>query len=182
MRTAIIIDGGYLDKITGNMGNVKFNYQKLAEELTIGDELVTVNYYHCLPLKNEHSPADKVDYFASKYRFFDALGHIPKFQVKLGKLMFRGVNQRGEEIYEQKRVDTMLAVDMVNMSIKKEVDRIVLISGDSDHIPAIEVVLKEGTIVSLYHGSFNSKTSPSLELYDLCPYKSTLENIIRQIV
>jgi uncharacterized LabA/DUF88 family protein len=183
VRTVVIIDGGYLDKVMNNLCNPKFDYKDLINELVGADELVMVNYYHCLPYKNSFSNEKSLSYYASKYKFYDALSHIDKFEIKLGKLVYRGTTQRGEEIFEQKKVDSMIAVDITVMAVRREVDRIVLIAGDADHIPPVELAQKEGIIVSLYHGSFSSgKGSPSLELHDLCQFKCNLEAVIIDLV
>ena len=81
---------------------------------------------------------------------------------------YRGKDENGEKIFVQKRVDTMVGVDMALLAGKGKITRLVLFSGDSDLMPAIEAVKSEGVIVTLWHGSFSENTSPSQELYDLC--------------
>ncbi len=45
---------------------------------------------------------------------------------------------------KQKGVDTRIGIDIVSMSLKKQVDRIVLIAGDSDFVPAAKYARREG--------------------------------------
>lgn len=45
---------------------------------------------------------------------------------------------------KQKGVDMRIGIDIVSMAIKKQVDRIVLISGDSDFVPAAKMARREG--------------------------------------
>ena len=49
----------------------------------------------------------------------------------------------------QKGVDMRLGLDLVEISLKRLVDQIVLISGDSDFIPAIKMARREGVDVIL---------------------------------
>lgn len=49
----------------------------------------------------------------------------------------------------QKGVDMRLGLDLVEISLKRLVDQIVLISGDSDFIPAIKMARREGVNVIL---------------------------------
>lgn len=88
--------------------------------------------------------------------------------------MYRGIDQNGEKILIQKRIDTMVGVDMALLAGKGKITRLALFSGDSDLIPAIEAVKSEGVLVTLWHGSFSKNTSPSQELYDICDERSLL--------
>jgi uncharacterized LabA/DUF88 family protein len=54
--------------------------------------------------------------------------------------------------YEQKRVDILLGVDLVQLAAKHRITDAALIAGDSDFLPAIEVAKSEGVVVHLFHG------------------------------
>ncbi len=45
---------------------------------------------------------------------------------------------------QQKSVDMKIGLDIASMSYKKMVDKIVLISGDSDFVPAAKLARREG--------------------------------------
>ena len=45
---------------------------------------------------------------------------------------------------EQKGVDMMIGVDIASLAYKKQVDQIILISGDSDFVPAAKLARREG--------------------------------------
>lgn len=45
---------------------------------------------------------------------------------------------------EQKGVDMKIGVDIASLSYKKQVDKIILISGDSDFVPASKLARREG--------------------------------------
>lgn len=45
---------------------------------------------------------------------------------------------------EQKGVDMKIGVDIASLAYKKQVDKIILISGDSDFVPASKLARREG--------------------------------------
>lgn len=49
----------------------------------------------------------------------------------------------------QKGVDMKIGLDIATLSIKKQIEKIILITADSDFIPAIKHARKEGVIVQL---------------------------------
>lgn len=50
---------------------------------------------------------------------------------------------------QQKAVDMKIGLDMASLALKKLVDRVVIISGDSDLVPAIKLARTEGLVVGL---------------------------------
>jgi len=103
-------------------------------------------------------------------RFLSALSSLPRFRVRLGKLAFRGTNQQGAPIFVQKRVDIMLGVDMVQLAATRQIARAVLLVGDSDFVPAVEVVKQHGVLTVLWHGPRRPGQANTVhrELWDAC--------------
>jgi uncharacterized protein (TIGR00288 family) len=62
---------------------------------------------------------------------------------------------------EQKQVDILLAIDLLRLSYRGAISQAILITGDSDFIPAIKIAKDEGVQVLLAHGS-----KPHLSLLD----------------
>lgn len=152
MRIAIFIDGGYLEKIIKNeFAEVSIDFAKLVEVLREGRELLRTYYYHCLPYQSNRPTPEESDRFAKKEGFFSYLRRLPRFSVRLGKLAFRGTDNAGNKSFEQKGIDTLLSIDMVNLAATRQVSDIILLAGDSDYIPAIEVTKTHGVGVILYH-------------------------------
>lgn len=163
---AIYIDGGYLDKVLQqDYDGIRIDMEKLVWVAARQDELLRAYYYHCMPWLSDPPTADEQGRFDSKRRFIDAISHIPRFQVRLGKLQFQGTAESGKPIFIRKRVDMMLGVDMMLLAVKHRVNRIVLLTGDSDAIPAVEAIKPEGVAVTLIHGPLKGRSSPSHELY-----------------
>ena len=78
---------------------------------------------------------------------------LPGFSVRLGRLEHCGFRPDGSPIFEQKRVDILLGVDLAQLSAKGQIQQAILLAGDSDFIPAVEVAKNEGVLVILYHGA-----------------------------
>lgn len=99
--------------------------------------------------------------------FFKELTHKRKFALRLGRLaeeqayynlkpeitkkLFRGsiaLSDIKESDFaidvKQKGVDMRIGIDISSLAFKKQVDRIILISGDSDFVPAAKQARREG--------------------------------------
>lgn len=165
---AAFIDGGYVEKVLKydhNLASVDFS--KLVQEMIAPHELLRAYYYHCLPYQSNPPTQEEKERYAARHRFTTALSYLPHFEVRLGRLAYRGINSEGNPIFEQKKVDCMLGVDMALLAAKGKVTHISIFTGDSDFIPAIESAKKEGVVITLWHGSFNNEhTKPSRELYE----------------
>lgn len=102
-RCAIFIDGAYVDKLFQNhLGGVRVDHGKLAQHICAGNDLLRTYYYHCLPYQGSPPTQDERQRFASAERFIAALSRLPRFQVRLGKLEYRGSKQDGSPIFAQK--------------------------------------------------------------------------------
>lgn len=121
--------------------------------------------YHPL-LKHAVDLSKTADYTWAN-EFFKELKHQRKFALRLGRLAeeqaiynikpdsFRRIMNgtlKLEELQKkdfslyvsQKGVDMRIGVDISSLAFKKQVDRIILISGDSDFVPAAKQARREG--------------------------------------
>lgn len=99
--------------------------------------------------------------------FFNELKHQRKFALRLGRLaeeqafynikptslrkLLNGtlsINELSDSDFfldiKQKGVDMRIGIDIASVTFKKQVDRIILISGDSDFVPAAKQARREG--------------------------------------
>lgn len=153
-RTALFIDGAYLDHVVAEVSRgAKIDYAMLTGHISNGLDVLRTYYYHCPPYQGSPPTEDQRKRYSDARRFYTALERLPKFAVRLGRLEYRGDYPAGTPRYEQKRVDILLAVDLTQLAAKGQIQRAILVAGDSDFIPAIEVAKNEGVVVTLYHGS-----------------------------
>lgn len=114
----------------------------------------------------------KKDEYKWSIEFIEELRRKRKFAVRLGKLsentaqyllkpeivkkLMRNELTSAEitedDFYfhvEQKGVDMRIGVDIISMALKKQVQQIILVSGDSDFVPAAKQARREGLDVIL---------------------------------
>lgn len=130
----------------------RVDYKTLAETMADGVDILRTYYYDCPPFQSSNPAEEERSRFSRAQKFFTALDRLPRYEVRLGRLAKR-VNERGEAIYEQKRVDIMLGVDLALLCGKGQITHAAILAGDSDFIPAVTAAKSEGVLVRLYHGS-----------------------------
>lgn len=171
-RIALFIDGGYLDEVLKFFGKARIDFEKLAEEMANPHELLRTYYYHCLPYQSSQPSDEEIRFFSGAQRFYKRLNNIDSFTVRLGKMAYRGTDDNGSPVYEQKRVDVMLATDLVMHSTKRLVTHVALLTGDSDFLPAVEIAKSEGVNVTLF---FSTEIRPHDELFDIVDSRKKLD-------
>lgn len=152
-KVGIFIDGGYLDRILQDeFGSPKLNYEKLAEWMGQRVPIFRTYYYHCLPYQGNPPTHQDSERFSKRQSFYNRLSQLSHFDVKLGKLEYRGNKEDGTPIFIQKRVDILLGVDLVLLAAKQRITHATIFAGDSDFLPAITVAKNEGVLITLCHG------------------------------
>lgn len=145
-RAAVFIDGAYLTKILDvDFGKPKIDLAGFSDILCGNYERLRTYYYNCMPYQSCPATEDERRRFAAMDKFVYTLRKLPRFEVKLGRLGCVG----GEFI--QKRVDIALAVDLVRLSCGRMIGKAVIVTGDSDFLPAIEAAKEAGVLVTLYY-------------------------------
>ena len=140
-RCAIFIDGAYLEFVLKQeFGRPSVDFAGLVSKIAGSSDLLRAYYYDCLPYQSARPTPDESERFARRQKFHHALNLIPRFEVRLGKLAFRG-HQNGRPIFEQKRVDILLGVDLVQLAAKHQITDAMIVAGDSDFLPAVEAAL-----------------------------------------
>ena len=153
-RAAIFIDGAYLDFVLKDEFNdARIDYQALSKHLAGDSDILRTYYYHCPPYQGNPPTQEERERYAAQRRFYTALEQIPRYTVRLGRLAYRGTDPSGQPKYEQKRVDILLGVDLVQLAAKQAIQEAILVAGDSDFIPAVVAAKSEGVLIKLFHGS-----------------------------
>jgi len=164
-RYAVFVDGGYLRAVLRQFGEPRISYAKLSDCFSHGEERLRTYYYDCAPYQSNPPTPEEQERKKGFDRFVFALqSSLPRFQLRLGRLQ-RLQDPDGTWKFVQKKVDVLLAVDLVRLSCEKQIQRAVLIAGDSDFVPAVQIARDAGTIVQLYHGT---NPRPHSELLQAC--------------
>ena len=157
-RVAVFIDGGYLDHtILDEFQGQRVDYYLLARNIVSqtgqDKEIVRVYYYHCLPYQGSPPTPEESQRFGRMQGFFRRLQRTSRFEVRQGRLAFRGMDAQERPIFEQKKIDLLLGIDLTLLASKGLITQAFIITGDSDLIPAISVTKSEGVVVYLIHGT-----------------------------
>jgi uncharacterized LabA/DUF88 family protein len=147
-KAAVFIDGGYLSKILkGQFASEKIDYSVFSDLICNDYKRLRTYYYDCLPYQENPPTEGQKRRYADMQKFITALDNLPRFEVRLGKLTRNMVN--GSWKYEQKRVDVLFSVDLVRMSWAHQIEYAVIVTGDSDYVPAVKAAKDAGITVKL---------------------------------
>ena len=122
-----------------------------------GQELVSLKYFSAKP--------DNIDKALRQNAFFQANKENPKFHLILGKYLRKSIRcyNCGNMIqtYEEKESDVRIATQIVDDANNHRCDIAIVVSADSDMIPAIELAIQTGTKVFVYFPPFHHSNSLS---------------------
>lgn len=156
-RVAVYIDGSnfYYKLKDLDIKNITyFGFAKLAEWLAQENKIVAKRYYIGVVRSKEGDEKSK-RMQKSQVKLFNHLqSGSEKFNVQRGYLM------KNENTYHEKGVDVKMAVDLLVGAYENRYDIAILISSDTDLIPAIQKVKQFGKKV-VYIG-FSHKPSYGL--------------------
>jgi uncharacterized LabA/DUF88 family protein len=169
-RVALLIDGGHLRALVRKAGK-KYNpdyIEKVALGcLEPGEEFFRIFYYDAPPfsgtVKLPISGAAQVH--APNDDWIKILASKELFAVRLGVLKFRGFKPKTTPLkatpltdddfapdFEQKGVDMRIGLDIALFAETRAVERIILITNDTDCIPAMKYGRRAG--LQLEHSAF----------------------------
>lgn len=139
VESDVFIDGMHLQHVIDSLGIKGVDYEKLSDKLA-NDSRSRTYFFDALPLKENKD---------NKQKFLSKLSYLKSFQVELGYVKMEGRTCPSCEgvvnIPRQKKVDVLLATRLIERSL--ETKRLVLIAGDADFVPAIEVAKRKAKIV-----------------------------------
>ena len=123
----------------------------------MNQELVCVKYFSAKP--------DNLDKALRQNAFFQANKENPKFQLFLGKYLRKNIKCYNcgfvIQTYEEKESDVRIATQIVNDANNHYCDVAIVVSADSDMVPAIELAMAAGTKVFVYFPPFHRSNSLS---------------------
>lgn len=148
-----------------------------AHACVAGQTRLRTYFYHAKPatgvlvnpLDGSRTNLSRTDVYRGQERLLDSLELRPDFALRLGDLSTRGwmlggramrslLEQRrpiqaGDLVpnIEQKGVDLRIGLDIARLALTQSVQSIVVVTGDSDLIPAFKFARREGLRVFLCH-------------------------------
>lgn len=161
-KVAVLIDGGFLRVLARK---AKKNYdpdfiEKFAHACRTTDESIfRILYYDCALCQGTvRLPVSGTPHtFTASDAWLHALSHKDLFAVRRGVLKFRGFKPKRtpvaaatltdadfEPVFEQKGVDMRIGLDIAAYSDSRAVERIILVSADTDCVPALKYGRKAG--------------------------------------
>ena len=167
IRIAILIDGGHVRQVARR--NKLYYTVDLVEQLALScatddEQIYRILYYDCaryegttkLPVSgNPHE-------FEGSDEWLRRLSTRELFAIRRGVLKFRGWKPKRLPVakkeltdddfspdFEQKGVDMRIGLDIATFSTTNAVDRVVLITGDTDCIPAMKYGRISGLQIAL---------------------------------
>ena len=169
MRAAIFIDGGYILN-QFKQSNIEPDWEELADYFlaplrqSVPLDLLRCYFYYCPPYVSQEPSDDEIERLKEFEAFTETVLSNDRWAMRLGKLQKR--KEGNKDVFEQKRVDVLLSVDMVRHAAAGHIQHAVLIAGDSDFIPAVEAAKESGVTLSLWCGNYNTVHNDLIALAD----------------
>jgi uncharacterized LabA/DUF88 family protein len=137
-RVAIYIDGGNTYRRLKGLGIPqpmnRFDYSAFISNL-VGDRTLISKRYYVGTVKNVDGSEKAEKMVKGQQKFLEGL-HSEGFEIKRGKIMYDDGNIR------EKGVDVKIALDLVTGAVDNLYDTAIVISSDTDLIPAIKYIIK----------------------------------------
>lgn len=149
--TYLFVDGAYFRLVVDEYMQLLFgvpaeiDYAALRQ---ISRDIRRVFYYDCLNDRQKvgESSADFEARVQKQQATFEAIQSLDGFHVRLGSLS----GGRGKKL-RQKKVDILLAVEVLDHAFRKNMDQICLIAGDLDFAPLVDSLIRLGTYVQIMY-------------------------------
>ena len=167
-QLALMIDGGFL-RVAASQSNIVYDpdfIEAFARNCPASDEeLFRTLYYDCAPYKGiQKLPVSGLSQtFSKSDQWLYDLASKDRIAVRLGVLKFRGYKLKRTPVhgtaalsdadfrpdFEQKGVDMRIGLDIAAYSNLRNIDRIALVTADTDCVPAMKLARKSGVQVVL---------------------------------
>lgn len=176
---ALLIDGGHLRVLAKRAGHdytTEYVEQIAHACLADGEHLLRVLYYDCPPFVGQvrRPVSNTVYHFNRQDTWLQDLAKRDYFAVRRGTLKFRGWKLKAlpgpaqptdadyDPDFEQKGVDMRIGLDVATFAENGSVHRLLLITNDTDFVPAMKHARKAGLQIALLTFPDNDPTSELL--------------------
>jgi uncharacterized LabA/DUF88 family protein len=142
-RVAVFIDGGNLYrslKEHGILPGKRFDYAEIVSLLLRGRTLVSKTYYIGI-VRNYDKTPESQKLVESQQKFLSKI-EAQGFRIERGRIVY-------DHKIREKGVDVKIAVDLVTGAFEDAYDTAIVVSSDTDLIPAVKHVIEKGKKVAL---------------------------------
>ena len=165
-KAAVLLDGMYLQNILNVYGLfAKVDYQRLSDKLALPHERARTYVFDALPYEGSLTRTNK-------QRFLDRLKYLDKFQVEEGYVKMDTKEcpacKSQIKVPRQKKVDILIATRLLECSFDDRISKIVLVAGDADFVPAVEIAKKRKELVIVYAEEVDRNIGVSTDLKKAC--------------
>ncbi len=185
-RIGVFFDGSYFSRA-----------QSFFYSTTNGGWLIPIPFHDLIEAfirKHEQSFTSHKVVYASWHQGLYHSGQASDRQLRLDRnrhmdLMHAGVAIKYVPMSEkqgEKGVDVALAVDAMEVSLNRYIDVAVLVTGDGDFVPLVQVLMKHGIRTAVvyfeYEHEYNGRTHKGFcnkRLQDCCNYKLCVNELDR---
>ena len=177
-KVAILVDNMYFEHAANVYNAYPSDIAKLPQILLKKEEELYKTYvFDALPYVPENPTPEQKARRDRKAAYLAALKYKERIVVEYGHVVPKKSKcfKCGSEniVPVQKAVDVKISVRLVSLAWAKIVNKIVLVTGDADLVPAVEDVEKSGTIVKLAFVRAED-VGTSAGLIKACPEKHEL--------
>ena len=137
-RVMVYIDGSNLyHSLKQAFGRTDVDFSKFSQALVGEDRQLVRTYYYNAPVDQKREPMR----YRNQQKFFHALRRIDYFELRLGRLVYRGWPSVSPF---EKGIDIKLGTDMLVHGVSQNYDVAILVSGDTDFVDALQAVKDRG--------------------------------------
>lgn len=180
-KAALLIDGGALRARCHQQqrpANSPDYIERVALACFDGDEedVFRVFYYDCAPFSGDvRLPNGNTKRFVGSDDWQHQLAQRNFFALRRGRLKLARIepptpglaDDEYSPVFLQKGVDMRIGLDMATLATKREVERVILLTADTDFVPAMKLVRTEGlqvVVVDLPGSRFNREFLEHVDL------------------
>lgn len=155
-KVAFLVDGFNLyHAIDKNFGDSKYkwlNLRKLAENLVDDEDIVDRVFYFTAYVTWDKTKverhkkyvralsANKIEIILGKFKEVKKTIRLDRMEINPDLSEFNLPNELNYKTYEEKKTDVNIALKIVELALTNKYNKIYIVSGDSDFVPAIKFV------------------------------------------
>ena len=131
------MDGGNIyHSLRDLFGRQDLDYAKFVAKLA-GERTLVRSYFYTARVDQSREPVN----YRNQQKFLHHLSEVEYLEVRLGRIAY---SDRDGGTHYEKGVDIKLATDMLVHGSKRMCDTVVLVSGDTDYVDALQAIKDMG--------------------------------------